>query len=71
MFEAIKSFFNVIISIIRGIVHFITYIPKFFSMVAEGSNTMLAMFNYLPAWIFAIGSVTIAIAVIWIILEII
>lgn len=71
MFQAIKSFFDVVISIIRGIVHFISYIPKFFVMVSEGANTMLGIFNYMPAWIFAIGSVTIAIAVIWIILEII
>lgn len=71
MFQAITSFFEMIASIIRGIVHFITYIPKFFEIASSGSQTMLEMFNYLPGWLFAIGSVTIAGAVIWIILEII
>lgn len=58
-------------SIIRGIVHFISYIPKLFELLNFGSNTMLSMFNYLPGWLFAIGSVTIAVAIIWIIVEII
>ena len=71
MIRILTSFFEMITSIIRGIVHFITYIPKFFELITSGSNMMLEMFNYLPGWLFAVGSVTIAVAVIWIIVEII
>ena len=71
MLEMIASFFEMVGSVISGLIHFIGYIPKLFRMIASGSNMMLDMFNYLPGWIFAIGSVTIAVAVIWIIVEII
>lgn len=71
MFRAITSFFEMIVSIIRGFFHMITYIPKMFELIAFGNQSMLEMFNYLPGWLFALGSLTIAVAVIWIIVEII
>ncbi len=71
MLEAIASFFEMIGSVITSLIHMITYIPKLFSMLASGSQMLLTMFNYLPAWVFVIGSVTLAGAVIWIIIEII
>lgn len=71
MLELLSSLVDMIGSIISSLIHFIGYIPKLFKMIASGSQTLLAMFNYLPSWVFAIGSITIAIAVIWIIIEII
>lgn len=71
MLEMISSLLESIVSVITGLIHFIGYIPKLFTMITSGTQTLLTMFNYLPAWLFAIGSVTIAGAVIWIIVEII
>lgn len=71
MIEMLQSFFEMVGSIVEGLIHFIGYIPKLFRMITSGSQAMLEMFNYLPGWVFAIGSVTIAVAVIWIIVEII
>lgn len=71
MIKLFQSIFNLINSLVQGIIHFISYIPKLFEFISEGSSTLLSMFNYLPEWIFVIGSLTIGIAVIWIIVEII
>lgn len=71
MIKLFQSFFSLITSVVRGLIHFIQYIPKLFEFISTGSGTLLSMFNYLPSWIFVVGSVTIGIAVIWIIVEII
>lgn len=71
MLEILASFFEMIGSIVEGLIHFIGYIPKLFRMITAGNQIMLTMFNELPAWLFVIGSVTLAGAVIWIVVEII
>lgn len=71
MLEIIASFFEMVGSIVEGLIHFISYIPKLFRMITAGNQIMLTMFNELPAWLFVIGSVTLAGAVIWIVVEII
>lgn len=71
MLEILQSFGEVIVSIVQSFIMFLGYIPKFFRLVTVGVSTLTTMFNFLPSWVFVIGSVTLAGAVIWIIIEII
>lgn len=71
MFEAIGNFFKLIGSVITSIIHFLGYIPDLFRMVTSGSETMLAMMNYLPPLLTAVGVVVIAYSIIMLILEIV
>jgi len=71
MFEMLGSLVETITSIIQSLVSFVGYIPKLFKFVTIGVSSLVTMFNFLPSWVFVIGSLTLAGAVIWIIVEII
>lgn len=71
MFEWLKTIGEATISIFQSLVNVFLKIPKIFQMVNVGTSMMLSLFNQLPSWLFVCGSVTIAVCVIWIIIEII
>lgn len=71
MLEMLASFFEMVGSVIESIIHLFMHIGDLFRMIVAGNQIMLTLFNEMPSWIFVIGSVTLAGAVIWIVVEII
>lgn len=69
--EAILTFFNAIGSFFQSLLTFFAKIPQLFRIISYGVNTLLTCFNLLPDWFFILGSVTLLVAVLWIVVEII
>ena len=62
LWEMLRSFIEMIVSVITSIVDNLKYAPKIFEVVTLGLNNLLQMFNELPPILFAVGSVTLFIA---------